>query len=44
MRNRLVHGYFQINIDIVWDTVVEGLPPLISALEEWFAREADEPS
>ena len=28
LRNRLIHGYFDINLDIVWDTVVEDLPPL----------------
>jgi uncharacterized protein with HEPN domain len=44
MRNRLIHGYFQINADVVWNTVTDDLPPLISALEEWFAREADETS
>jgi uncharacterized protein with HEPN domain len=42
MRDRLVHGYFQINTSIVWDTVVNSLPPLVAGLEEWFAREADE--
>jgi len=33
MRSRLVHAYFDINLDIIWKTVVEGLPPLIEALE-----------
>ncbi len=33
LRNRLIHGYFDINLDIVWNTVVEDLPPLVSALE-----------
>jgi len=28
MRNRLVHAYFDINLDILWKTVVEGLPPI----------------
>ena len=44
MRNRLIHGYFQISADVVWKTVNDDLPPLISVLEEWFAREADETS
>jgi uncharacterized protein with HEPN domain len=44
MHNRLIHGYFQINADVVWKTVTDDLPPLILALEEWFAREADETS
>lgn len=33
MRNRLIHGYFDIDTDIVWDTVTRNLPPLIPALE-----------
>jgi len=27
MRNRLIHSYFDINLDIVWQTVQEDLPP-----------------
>ena len=34
LRNRLIHGYFDINLDIVWDTVVEDLPPLVADLEK----------
>jgi len=34
LRNRLIHGYFDINLDIVWDTVVNDLPPLAIALEK----------
>jgi len=34
MRNRLIHAYFDINLDILWKTVIEDLPPLISKLEE----------
>jgi uncharacterized protein with HEPN domain len=33
MRNRLIHAYFEIDYDRVWDTVVVDLPPLIQALE-----------
>lgn len=33
MRNRLVHAYYDINLDTVWNTVVEDLPPLVSELE-----------
>lgn len=32
MRNRMAHGYFDINIDIVWDTVQEWLPELLKQL------------
>jgi uncharacterized protein with HEPN domain len=28
MRNRLAHGYFEINLDVVWDTVQLSLPAL----------------
>lgn len=33
MRNRLVHGYFDIDLNRVWDTVIADLPPLIAELE-----------
>ena len=32
MRNRLVHAYFQIDREIVWDTLTANLPPLIEQL------------
>ena len=34
MRNRLVHAYFDIDPDIVWDTTVKDLPSLIATLAE----------
>jgi uncharacterized protein with HEPN domain len=34
MRNRLIHAYFDINLDIVWQTVTKDLPSLIIKLEE----------
>lgn len=33
MRNRLVHGYFDVDLEIVWLTTTKSLPPLIAALE-----------
>lgn len=39
LRNRLIHGYFDINLDIVWDTVLEDLPPLIAAIEKIIPHE-----
>ena len=39
MRNRLIHGYFDIDLDIVWDTVCNDLPPLIRKLEGIVSRE-----
>jgi uncharacterized protein with HEPN domain len=32
MRNRLIHGYFDIDLDRVWDTITDDLPPLIAQL------------
>lgn len=32
MRNRMAHGYFDINLDVVWDTVQEWLPELLKQL------------
>lgn len=40
MRNRLVHAYHDINLDIVWNTVREDLPLLIEQLEPIFSSEA----
>ena len=28
MRNRMAHGYFDINLDIVWDTIQQSIPVL----------------
>lgn len=33
MRNRIAHGYFNIDFNVVWDTVKMALPPLIQALQ-----------
>jgi len=32
MRNRIAHGYFDINLDVVWDTVQTALPQLLEQL------------
>ncbi len=29
MRNRIAHGYFDINLDLVWETVQTALPELL---------------
>jgi uncharacterized protein with HEPN domain len=34
LRNRVIHGYDVINLDIVWKIVHEDLPPLIKELEK----------
>lgn len=32
MRKRIAHGYFEINLDVVWDTVQTALPALLDSL------------
>ncbi len=32
MRNRITHGYFDINLDVVWETVQTALPALLNQL------------
>ncbi|WP_242171192.1 MULTISPECIES: DUF86 domain-containing protein [unclassified Pseudomonas] len=32
MRNRIAHGYFDINLDVVWDTIQSALPDLLKRL------------
>jgi len=34
MRHRVVHGYFQVDVGIVWQTCKSDLPPLIPLLRE----------
>lgn len=34
MRNRLVHGYDAVDLNILWDIVQEDLPPVIAELEK----------
>ena len=33
MRNRSVHAYFDVNLDVVWETVRKDLPTLVAALQ-----------
>jgi uncharacterized protein with HEPN domain len=32
MRNRLIHAYFEINTEIVWQTVTQEIPALLTQL------------
>jgi uncharacterized protein with HEPN domain len=34
MRNRLIHGYDVIDLDILWKTITDDLPPLIKVLRK----------
>jgi uncharacterized protein with HEPN domain len=38
-RHRMVHGYDRIDHDVVWDTIAEDFPPLVSALERALSGE-----
>ena len=40
MRNRPVHGYFDVDLAIVWRTATESLPVLIEALEKILTDES----
>lgn len=43
MRNRIAHGYFDINLGIVWETALTAMPELLSHLPEIIAvAEAEE--
>jgi uncharacterized protein with HEPN domain len=33
MRNRLVHGYYDVDLDVLWGTVSTNLTPLIAAID-----------
>ena len=44
MRNRMAHGYFDINLDVVWDTIQHSLPELereIVGLQQAIRNEAN---
>ena len=40
MRNRIVHAYFDIDYDIVWDTVTLNVPALTKILEAVLSQDA----
>ncbi|MGD0017007.1 MAG: DUF86 domain-containing protein [Verrucomicrobiia bacterium] len=39
LRNRLIHGYDNVDYDVLWQIVTSDLPPLISELERILERE-----
>ena len=39
MRHRLTHTYFDIDLDIVWNTATLDVPPLLEVLSAWLGRE-----
>ncbi len=42
MRDRLIHGYFGVDYDIVWDVVVNKVPALREQIQR-ILREEDAP-
>jgi len=38
MRDRLTHSYFDINLDIVWETIQSDLPILMNQLKTLLAN------
>lgn len=41
MRNRMIHGYEDIDMEIVWDTVERHIPYLIPQLDRLVPPEAE---
>jgi uncharacterized protein with HEPN domain len=39
LRNRLIHGYDNVDFDILWEIVTQDLPPLIAELERILSSE-----
>jgi len=39
MRNRLVHGYDQVDLDVLWQVVAEDFAPLVEELDRILTRE-----
>ena len=39
LRNRLIHGYDEVDLDILWNIVSADLQPLIDALERMVAEQ-----
>ncbi len=41
MRNRIAHGYFEIDVDVVWQTIESALPNLFTALKSSLETDSD---
>ena len=44
MRDFLIHVYFGINLQIVWKTISDDLPPLKKAVEDYLDRDENMPT
>jgi uncharacterized protein with HEPN domain len=42
MRNQLVHGYFMVDLQVVWNVIERDIPQLRAALEAALDSEAGE--
>ena len=40
LRNRLIHEYFDVDYDIIWQTIKEGLPPLVIEIKKYLSTGA----
>ena len=38
MRDKLIHDYFGVDYDIVWDAVIKKIPPLRKSIKEILDR------
>lgn len=41
MRNRIAHGYFEIDLDVVWQTIESAVPDLLRSLESIHGTNAE---
>ena len=41
MRNYLIHAYFNVDLDQVWSTLQNDLPPLLTELEKIIAADSE---
>ena len=39
MRHLVVHVYYELDIDVLWETVTDDLPPLIAQIQEILSTE-----
>ncbi|MBI5014087.1 MAG: DUF86 domain-containing protein [Deltaproteobacteria bacterium] len=37
LRNRLIHGYDEVDLDVLWGVLTQDLPPLVTVLERILA-------
>lgn len=44
MRNRLIHAYHEVDLDVLWHTVIDDLPPLIDSVKRIVELNSDKSS